>query len=64
MKAIEEKIIKSVDDCGFLLRDLREAQSAACESNPLLALLLLDLIEAAVKIDNRIGQINSLYEGR
>jgi hypothetical protein len=46
--------ISSLDD---LLIDLKLANSNAAESEPLASIILLDLIEQAVKIENKLVQI-------
>jgi hypothetical protein len=57
---IREDIEKAAGSAGFLSDELRAAHGRACTENPVLAILLLDLIRDAVKIDQRIKEIQSV----
>lgn len=57
---IREDIEKAGHSAGFLSDELRAAHTRACESNPVLAILLLDLIRDAVKIEQRIKEIQGV----
>lgn len=62
-QGLREAITKTVHDSSFLHGDLREAHQSACEDNPILAILLRDLIGEAVKIKDRLGEIKSCLGG-
>lgn len=60
MKAFDkETIIKAEQSAKLLTQDLRDAHSSACNSdNDLcLAILLMDALEASVKLEQRISLI-------
>lgn len=57
LEIIKENIEKAEHDAGFLQADLRMTYSIACEKNPVLAILLYDLMTEAAKINNRIKEI-------
>lgn len=57
---IREDIEKAGHSAGFLSDELRGAHTRACTENPVLALLLFDLIVAAAQINNRIKEIQSV----
>lgn len=52
------------EECLFsaqrLAVDLRRAHSQACDTNPILAVLLRDLTESAANIQHRMGEIVAL----
>ena len=52
-----ESLTKAAHDADFLVSDLLEAYSDACRSNPMLAILLLELIGQAQKITLRFAEI-------
>ena len=54
---IREDMEKANGSAGFLSDELRAAHTRACESNPVLAILLLDLIRDAAKVEQRIKEI-------
>jgi len=57
---MNEDIEKAEHTAGFLSDELRSAHTRACTENPVLAILLLDLIRDAVKIDQRIKEIQGV----
>jgi hypothetical protein len=57
---IREDMEKAAGSSGFLVDELRAAHTRACNENPVLAILLLDLIRDAVKIDQRIKEIQGV----
>jgi hypothetical protein len=57
---IREDIEKAAGSAGFLWNELRAAHTRACTENPVLAILLLDLIRDAAKIDQRIKEIQGV----
>ena len=57
-----EPLTKASHDADFLVSNLREAHSEACRSNPMLAILLLDLIGQAQKITQRLAEIETALE--
>jgi hypothetical protein len=57
---IREDMEKAAGSAGFLVDELRSAHTRACESNPVLAILLLDLIREAVHIEQRIKEIQGV----
>ncbi|MFA5348104.1 MAG: hypothetical protein WC294_08200 [Methanoregula sp.] len=60
-----EKITKACHSSGFLADEIREAHSAACRENPVLAILLMDLLGDAVKIEHKLRQVEeAITEGR
>jgi len=54
-----ESITKAAQCADLLVSDIREAQKQACESEPALELLLRDLIGEAVKIKNRLSELEN-----
>lgn len=57
---LNEDIEKAGHSAGFLWNELRSAHTRACVSSPVLAILLLDLVGQAVKIDQRIKEVQSV----
>jgi hypothetical protein len=57
---IREDMEKAAGSAGFLSDELRAAHTRACESSPVLAILLLDLIREAVHIEQRIKEIQGV----
>jgi hypothetical protein len=57
---IREDIEKAGHSAGFLSDELRAAHTRSCNENPVLAILLLDLIRDAAKIDQRIKEIQGV----
>lgn len=54
---MNEKLEKAIELAYDLNTALRSINSAAAESEPLASIILLDLIEQAVKIENKLVQI-------
>ncbi len=54
---IREDMEKAGSSSAFLWSELRAAHARACRENPVLAILLLDLIRDAARIDQRIKEI-------
>lgn len=61
-QCITEALTKAQHDAAFVVADLHEAHSFACEAEPVLALLLLDALKDAVELQNRLCQINVTRE--
>lgn len=60
MKPLQaESITKAAQCADLLVSDIREAHRQACESEPALELLLRDLIGEAVKMKNRLGELEN-----
>jgi hypothetical protein len=57
---IREDIEKAAGSAGFLSGELIDAHRRACTENPLLAILLLDLIADARRMNDRIKEIQSV----
>jgi hypothetical protein len=57
-----ESITKAAQCADLLVSDIREAHKQACESNPVLELLLRDLLVEASKIKNRLGEIENCIQ--
>ncbi len=57
---IKEHIEKASHDCGLLRDDISAAYSVACVKNPVLAILLYDMIGELAKVQNRINEINGV----
>ena len=57
---IREDMEKAADKSADLTFYLRQAHTRACTDNPVLAILLLDLIRDAVKIEQRIKEIQGV----
>lgn len=55
---MNESLFKAAEMAGLLTRDLRAAHSDACTENPLLEILLLDLIAKAAEIEQQVKRIN------
>ena len=53
----QEKVVKSSQTANLLVQDLRELVKAA---NPLLADIGLDVLEQAVKVENRLKRLESV----
>jgi hypothetical protein len=54
-----ETITKAAQCADLLVSDIREAHKQASENEPALELLLRDLIAEAVKIKNRLGELEN-----
>jgi len=52
-----EAIVKATQCSDLLISDIRAAHSVACQENPLLEILLRDLIADAVRINRRLAEI-------
>jgi hypothetical protein len=60
MKQLQSKTFTKAAQCAELLvSDLREAHKHACNNDPALELLLRDLIGDAMKVKNRLGELES-----
>ena len=57
---IQEDIEKAGHSAGFLSDELRAAHTRACTENPVLAILLIDLIRDAARIEQRIKEIQGV----
>jgi hypothetical protein len=54
-----EAITKAAQCADLLVSDIREAHKQACESDLALEILLRDLVGEAVKIKNRLGELEN-----
>ena len=52
-----ETITKAAQCADLLVSDIREAHKRACQDEPVLEMVLLDLIADAAKIKNRLGEL-------
>lgn len=59
---MNEHIEKAGHDLGFLIDDLRQAYSASCAENPVLGILIYEMMEKATVINNRINEIQGLIK--
>jgi len=57
---IREDIEKAGHSAGFLRDEIRAAHTKACTENPVLAILLLNLIGDAAKLERRIGEVQGV----
>ena len=57
---IKESIEKAVHDSDFLRDDISKAYAESCADNPVLTILLYDLIRDMEKIARRIREIKSV----
>ncbi len=53
----QEAIAKATQCSDLLISDIREAHKLACQGNPLLEILLRDLIGESVKINRRLAEL-------
>lgn len=53
----QEAIAKAVQCADLLVGDIRDAHGLACRGNPVLAILLCDLIAEAAKVKNRLAEL-------
>ena len=59
---IGELVTKASQCSDLLVQDIREARSVACHKNPILGILLLSLLEDAVRIKQRLEEIGGIVE--
>jgi hypothetical protein len=57
-----ESISKAAQAADLLVSDVREAHSQACGENPALEILLRDLIADAMKVRNRLAEIEVCFK--
>lgn len=60
IQMLNEDLANAGHSAGFLGDALRSAHTRACGDNPVLAILLLDLIRNAVRIEQRIKEIQGV----
>lgn len=60
VQMLNEDIEKAVGSVGFLADELKSAHDRACTENPVLAILLLDLIRDTAYIEKRIIEIQAV----
>jgi hypothetical protein len=60
MDSMKENIDKAIHSAGFLRDELLAVGSEACKENPLLAILLHDVIADAANIENRLKEIQGV----
>ena len=53
----QEAITKAVQCSDLLVSDIRSGHKLACQDNPLLEVLLRELIADAVKINRRLAEL-------
>lgn len=58
MDLLNETLTKARHTAEMLAKDIRQAHSIACEENPLLEILLLDLVEQIAKTETRLKRIS------
>lgn len=56
---IAADVKKAASRADGLVRSIRAAHSAACESNPLLAMVLLGRIESALTLQRKLREIET-----
>ena len=56
---ILETLVKAKQTAFTLVGEIRWAQKQACQDNPVLEILLRDLIGDAVKLQNRLAEIEA-----
>lgn len=56
---LHESITKAAQSADLLAGDIREAHSQACGQNPAVEILLRDLIVDAMKVRNRLTEIET-----
>jgi hypothetical protein len=54
-----ETITKAAQCADLLTSDIREAHKLACRENPVLEILLRELLGDAVKLDSRLAQLDA-----
>jgi hypothetical protein len=54
-----ETITKAAQCAELLVQDIREAHKCACQDNPVLELLLRDLIRDCAAIKNRLAELEA-----
>ena len=59
MKPQQEAITKAVQCSDLLVSDIRSAHKLACQDNPLLEVLLRELIADAVRLNRRLAELES-----
>ena len=57
-----EAITKAAQCADLLLSDIRDAHKLACRDNPLLEILLRELLGDAVKIKNRLAELEGCHQ--
>ncbi len=57
MKPQLEAIVKATQCSDLLISDVRAAHRLACQDNPLLEILLRELIAEAAKINRRLAEL-------
>ena len=57
-----ETITKAKQTANLLKGDIREAQRQACQDDPVLEILLRELIGDAVKLQNRLAEIEACFQ--
>jgi hypothetical protein len=55
--AIKESTGKLAESAGILLDDSRVTHSLACRENPVLAILMLDIVKAAAELNRKVNEI-------
>ena len=55
----QEAVTKAAQCADLLTSDIRQAHSLACQNNPLLEIVLRELIAEAAKIKNRLAEIDA-----
>ncbi len=55
----QESVTKATQCSDLLVSDIRAAHKVACQANPLLEIILRELIAEAAKIKNRLAEIEA-----
>ena len=58
-----EYITKATQCSSLLYDDIREAHKASCQDNPILEILLRELLGDAMRLKNRLAEIESSFQG-
>lgn len=56
---LHETLTKAAQSADLLASDIRDAHSQACGENPALEILLRDLIADAMKLRNRLAEVEA-----
>ena len=57
MNPQQESVSKAVQCADLLANDIRQSHKLACQDNPLLEILLRELIADTVRIRNRLAEL-------
>ncbi|MCZ7635457.1 MAG: hypothetical protein M5U12_05035 [Verrucomicrobia bacterium] len=57
-----ETITKAAQCAALLVSDIREPHKLACQDNPILEIVLREILGEVVRIDNRLAELQSTME--